>query len=106
MHDTDNPIVRQAYILMAAIAGAITALSLLKWRELTWAQIMMTVFVGTSFAVFVVPWATHDLFKIQDQTLRAACGLTYLGGTCANALLPRIIKKISKWLKLDDEVSS
>jgi hypothetical protein len=104
--DADNPLIRAVYIGMAAVAGSITALSMMRWQEMGRGQIALTLFVGTTFAFFVVPWATVSILKIQDQTLQTACALTYLGGTCANAFLPKIIKKISAWLKLDEEKPS
>lgn len=99
----DNPIARAVYIGMAAVAGAITALSFLQWREMTWGQILLTVFVGTSFAVFVVPWVTVDVLHVKDS-LRTACGLTYIGGAVANAVVPKIARRVSAFFKLDEGV--
>lgn len=104
--DADNPIMRQIYILMAAVAGAITALSMLRWKEMSWSEIMLTVFVGTSFAIFLVPWAASAVLKVSYDGLQTICGLTYLGGTCANALLPRVIRRVAKTAGLDEETSS
>jgi len=104
--DADNPVMRQIYILMAAVAGAITALSMLRWKEMSWGEIWLTVFVGTSFAVFLVPWAASSVLKVSFDGLQTICGLTYLGGTCANALLPRVIRKVAKTAGLDEESSS
>lgn len=101
--DADNPLMRHVYILMAAIAGAITALSMLRWKEMSWSEIMLTVFVGTTFAIFLVPWAASSILKVSYDGLQTICGLTYLGGTCANALLPRVIRKVSKVAGLEEE---
>ena len=101
--DADNPIMRQVYIAIAAIAGAITALSFMNWRQMTWPEVWITLFVGASFAVFAVPWIAGDILKINDSTLRAACGLTYLGGTCANALIPPLVRKVKRMLALHEE---
>lgn len=101
--DADSPIMRQIYIGIAAIAGAITALSLMNWRNMSWPEVWITLFVGASFAMFAVPWLAGDILKINDSTLRAACGLTYLGGTCANALIPPLIRRAKRMLSISEE---
>ncbi len=81
---------------MAAIAGAITALSFQQWRTMTKGEIAMTLFVGAAFAIFAVPYIAADVFHIKGftESLRAACFLTYLGGTISNWALPMIIKRL------------
>lgn len=97
---------RASYILIAAIAGAITSLSLTNYRSKTRAEILMTVFVGTAFALFFMPWITIDVLKVNNDSLRTACGLTYLGGTIANAILPAIIKKVRTKYGLEEDKSA
>lgn len=99
----DNPFVRNAYIAMAAVAGAITSLSLSNYREKTRTEIGLTVFVGTAFAIFFIPWFTVDILKVNTESIKTACGLTYLGGTVANALMPAIVKRVRKHFGLEDE---
>ena len=106
--DPDHPWSRMVYIVMAALAGAITSLSFLRWREMKSSEILMTVFVGFAFAVITVPWLTIDILHLSNaDSLRAGCALTYFGATCANAVIPVIITRVKKWagkLSPDEEV--
>jgi len=86
---------RMAYIAMAALAGSITALSFMPWRTMKWSEIVMTLFVGSAFAVFGVPYLVGDLGGVQLENMRALCFFTYIGATGANAFVPVIIR----WLK-------
>lgn len=87
---------RMVYIGMAAIAGSVTALSFMKWREMTWPEIIMTLIVGFSFAIFFVPWLAADWMHIDINNLRAVCAVVYLGGMSSNALMPVLIKRAMK----------
>lgn len=101
----DSPWQRVVYIGMAAVAGAITALSLMDRARMTRWDMVLTVFVGTSFALFAVPYLTADVLHLERSTLSAACGLTYLGGTFGNALIPPLLRKLKKKFALTEEVS-
>lgn len=101
--DPNDSWARTGYLIMAALSGAITSLSLTNFKTRTRGEIALTVFVGTAFAMFFVPWFTLDVLKINNDNLRTACGLTYLGGTVANALLPAIVKKIRTKFSLEDD---
>jgi len=81
------------YIGMATIAGSITALSLLPWRTMQWPEIVLTLFVGSSFAAFAVPYLVGEIAGVDLDNLRAACFFTYLGATGANAFLPVLIRR-------------
>lgn len=89
------------YIALAAVAGSITALSLLSWKTMSWGEIFMTLFVGTSFAVFGIPWLVVDLAGIEMDNLRVICGITYFGATAANVLVPLVIRKLKTMLGLE-----
>jgi len=83
---------RALYIAMAALAGSVTALSFMPWRTMRWSEIVMTLFVGSGFAAFGVPYLVGDLAGIQIENLRAICFFTYIGATGANAFVPVIIR--------------
>jgi len=84
------------YVAMAALAGSITALSLMAWRTMTWREIIMTIVVGCSFAFFVVPYAVETWIGVDISKMRAICFFTYLGATGANAFVPIIIRRSTK----------
>ena len=83
---------RMAYIAMAALAGSITALSFMPWRTMKWSEIVMTLFVGSAFAVVCVPYLVGDRAGIPLDNMRAICFFTYIGATGANAFVPVIIR--------------
>lgn len=92
-----------AYQGLAAVAGSITALSMLKWREMSWPEVFMTMFVGTSFSIFAVPWLAADLAGIDMGSLRVVCGITYIGATGANILIPMAIRRARAVIGLEDK---
>jgi hypothetical protein len=81
---------------MAAVAGAITALSLMDWQKMSWQLRAMTVFVGTAFAIFAVPLLVSSIAPFDNMKLKIACGATYFGGTFSNLAIPAIWKWITK----------
>lgn len=83
---------RAAYIAMAALAGAISSLSVLEWKAMTWAEVAMTILVGSTFAAFAVPYLIADVAGIDITSLRSICFFTYLGATGANSFLPILIR--------------
>lgn len=101
----DHGFMRWVYIGMAAVAGAITALSFQQWRTMTRGEITMTLFVGAAFAILAVPYLAADVFNLSGftESLRAACFITYVGGTCSNWLLPMLIKRVKKFVAGDEE---
>lgn len=84
---------RILYIVMAAVAGSVTALSLLPWKSMSWGEVLLTLFVGSSFAAFAVPYLVGEIAGVDLNNLRAACFFTYLGATGANAFLPVLIRR-------------
>ncbi len=92
---------RMAYIAMAALAGAITSLSGMPWRTMSWPDIALTLFVGTAFAVFLVPWVASDWLHVDIRNLRAICAVTYLGATGANVFIPVLIRKVKRLLEVE-----
>lgn len=95
--------VARAYIFAAALAGSITSLAFMRWKEMTWSEIALTVFVGFAFAVFAVPWLAADIAGMDVDNTRTICGITYLGATGANALIPLAIRKLKKATGLEGD---
>ncbi len=94
MLDSDNPWVSFLYYIMAALAGAVTALSFMKWREMHVAEVIMTVVVGFSFAVFATPWlARVALGTTEPQTVAF---LAYVSASGSNILLPMAIRWLGR----------
>ncbi len=89
---------RAMYVVMAAFAGAVSALSFMKWRDMSWSEIVMTVFVSFSFAIILVPWIAADWVHVDINNLRAICAVVFVGGMSSNALMPLVIRKVSRML--------
>ncbi|WIW88947.1 hypothetical protein K3M67_02915 [Sphingobium sp. V4] len=87
-----------AYTIMAALAGAVTALAFRPWKKMTGMEIGLTLFVGFSFAIFVSPWVAHSIIKVPAAEPRAASFITYIMGAGSNILLPRLIQLIERLL--------
>jgi hypothetical protein len=94
--DQNDPMLKVVYVLMAAIAGSVTALSFLRWREMTWGEICLTLFVGFSFAIFVTPWIAHIAFGLNAADVRTIAGLTYVSASGSNILLPLLIRRLKR----------
>lgn len=99
---TEGEHTRLAYTAMAAMAGAITALSFMRWREMSWPEILMTVFVGSAFSIFAVPWLAADVGGMDIENLRVICGITYLGATGANIFIPIAIRRLRGLFGLEE----
>jgi hypothetical protein len=94
---------RVGYTLVAALAGAVTALSLMpSWQEMKRSEIIMTLTVGFSFAVFVTPWASSLAFGQDVSPYTQAC-MTYIMGSGANSILPTVIRKVRGFFGTGEE---
>jgi hypothetical protein len=100
--DHNDPVVRLIYTLMAAVAGSVTALAFMKWKEMSNAEIALTLFVGASFALFVTPWVAHLVFGLNGADVRTISGLTYVTASGSNTLLPMLIRKVSRTFGADE----
>ncbi len=92
MFDPQERWLQHVYVFMAAVAGAVTALSLMRWKEMSAPEIMLTLFVGASCAIFVTPWAAHALLGLNDTSVRTIAGLTYVTASGSNIIIPKLIK--------------
>lgn len=95
---SEHPWAVKAYLLFASLAGSITSLSMMKWQEMTWPERTMTVFAGTSFALFVMPWIATAWLKAPSRDLSMICAVTYIGGTGANVFIPVLIRRFKRLL--------
>ena len=93
---------RHVWLVMSAMAGAITALAQMKYKEMTWADIGFTLFSGFGFAVFFMPWAASK-FGILPDDIRGTNAVVYIGGTGWNILMPFAIQKAKSFFGGKDE---
>lgn len=84
----------EIWFVMSAIAGTITALAQMKYKQMTWSDIGLTLFSGFGFAVFFMPLVAHRWLGIAEHDTQATNAMVYIGGTGWNILLPFAIQRI------------
>jgi len=89
----DEWMARYVYIPLAALMGAVSSLGARKWRQMNRMQIMLTLVMGTTSAIFLTPWVAHKFFDVREDDARAIVALTYLMGFGAFIFLP----KLTEW---------
>lgn len=87
---------RLIWSLIGSVAGAVTALSFQSWKRMTLTEIILTLFVATSFAFFVSPLIFRNL-----EDVRVAGGIFYLMATGSNVLIPRAVRWLSNTFGTD-----
>lgn len=88
--------IRDLWIGLAAVAGGVTALSFREWKQMRRAEILMVLFVGAAFAIFVAPWVAHAIFRLPVSDTRGTAAIVYIMGSGSNALLPWIITRFKR----------
>jgi hypothetical protein len=86
------------YALIAAMAGGISGLAFVRWKDMGWIEICLTIFVGTTCAFFVAPWLTYYLFGVPTDAGRTVAMTTYVTGVGAHILLPPLIRFLGRAL--------
>jgi hypothetical protein len=81
------------WLLMAAMAGALTALSFKQFQPLTTRERIMLVFVGFVFAIFVGPLIVGWILPDERASSRIVGALYYIIAAGSNWLLPWAIEK-------------
>lgn len=94
---------RAVMIALAAIGGSLASLWYLPWKTMPWKEIGFAFTVGFAFAIFGVPWIVADLFHVDIQPLRVACGTTFFGAAFGIPIMPRLLRKVEQWLRLNKE---
>lgn len=96
MH-SESPFSQFVWTVLAAIAGAITALSSRPLDSMTRLQICMSFFVSASFAIFCGPLLVRFMFG-DNADLRIAGAIYYLLATGSNVLVPLAVKRLSGFI--------
>jgi hypothetical protein len=97
--DGNDPHVRMWWIFLASLAGGITALAFMKWQTMSNKEIALTVFVGTTFSLFFVPWVATAIFKMPETELRGIAACCYIGAAGAITFLPSIFDRVRRFIK-------
>lgn len=81
------------WLIMSALGGTMTALGQVKYRDMSWADIFLTLMSGVAFAVFFVK-ALAEHFTTNADVVAA---MVYLGGAGWNILLPAAILRAKRF---------
>lgn len=90
------------YLLMAAVAGSVSSLSMRKYREMSAVEIAISLFVGATFAIFVTPLILGPTVGADVETQKVA-GITYVMATGWNILMPFAISRVKALWPGDDK---
>lgn len=91
----DNETRQLVYLCLAALAGAITALSFPKFKPLTVRERIMMVFVGFVFAIFVGPLIVGWVLPSERADSKVVGALYYLIAAGSYWLIPWSIEKVT-----------
>lgn len=93
--NSDSALMRLLWPLLAALAGAVTALSFRPFKRMSALEIGLSLGVGTSFATFVGPLAVAWIFSgATDPRMEGA--VYYLMATGSNILIPIAVRKLAQ----------
>lgn len=77
---------RVAYLMMAAMAGGITALSVQPYAGMSRSQVVLTVFTSAMTAIFIGPLVVTAILGASAD-LRLQAGIFYIVATGNNAFV-------------------
>lgn len=83
------------WTLLASFAGALTALSFRPFRDMAASEIVLALFVGASFAIFVGPWVAKMIFGDGPADIRILGAVFYVMASGSNILIPVLVRKLS-----------
>ncbi len=92
-----------AWLCLAALAGAITALSFRQFQPLSVRERVMLVFVGFVFAIFVGPLIVGWILPHEQGDSRIVGALYYLIAAGSNWLLPATIDRLAGNIRKDEK---
>lgn len=95
--------IKHVWFAMSAVAGSVSALAAMKYKEMSWPDIFFTLFVGIAFAVNVMPWVATDIFKIAKDNQDARNAMVYMGGTGWNVLMPLVLHRLKAMFGMGDK---
>lgn len=89
------------WLCLAALAGAVTALSFKQFQALTVRERIMMVFVGFVFAIFVGPLIVGWILPNAQADSKAVGALYFLIAAGAHSLIPWTIERLTGFIKSD-----
>lgn len=96
MPDDSSPFSQFVWTILAALAGALTALSYRPFRGMNALDIALALFVGASFAIFAGPWFVKIILGSGPQDARMVGALYYGLASGSNVLIPAFVRWLRK----------
>lgn len=100
VNETD-PFLLWLWAGLAALAGAASSLSFQPYKTMTWREIMLTLFVSASFAIFVGPPLAEAVAKWYGGgilSIRVYGAVMWFMGAAAFALIPATINRAKRFI--------
>ena len=91
----ENPLLEWIWTFLASFAGALTALSFRPFEKMKRGEIVISLTVGASFAIFVGPWVAWKIFGDGQVDTRILGAVFYLLASGSNVLIPLMVRRIS-----------
>lgn len=88
------------YQALAAVAGAVAALSFRPYEGMTRGKIALSLFVSATFAIFVGPLLIRMFYGPGDVDLRVAGAIMWGLATGSNASIPLFVKWVTGSLRV------
>lgn len=96
MINSDNPVLTWLWPLLASLAGSVTAQSFRSFKNMTPWEIVVALFVGASFSIFVTPLLIHFAYgPTPGINLYVLGGVYYSLATSWNVMLPFIVRRLT-----------
>lgn len=95
MPEDSTPLAQFIWTVLAALAGALTALSYRPFRGMSTIDVFLALFVGASFAIFAGPWFVKMIFGEGEHDARMIGALYYGLASGSNVIIPSFVR----WLR-------
>ncbi|MGZ8286150.1 MAG: hypothetical protein ACXW27_09160 [Allosphingosinicella sp.] len=97
MEGNDTPLAGYVWLALASFAGALTALSVRPFKNMTPMEIILSLSVSASFPIFVGPWAAKLYFEDGPVDFRMVGGMYWVMACGSNILIPLVVKKAAQF---------
>jgi hypothetical protein len=96
MGPVDDPIGSHVWLVLASFAGALAALSVRPFKNMSALEISLSLMVSASFPIFVGPWAASVYFGAGPVDLRVLGAIYWIMACGSNILIPLLIKHFGR----------
>jgi hypothetical protein len=66
----------------------------MEWKKMTGLDIAFTLLTGFLVAIFAIPYIAQHWIGLPMTSPQEACGVTFIGGTLWNSIMPLVLRKV------------